>query len=168
MFPTDPGSFSLKSQFNGGNHRWDLCENVQRTLDELEANVGKASLLFQDIALMNEQERDGFIRKIGISAGDSDELEDDEEENDPEHLKYNCKKCQVRFLQTVAKTFGRRHDFVWFDGDAKHHRTNVEALAFLSLLTEAVRAKQSETILLLPSPSPVCASSCLLPKAGST
>lgn len=57
------------------------------------------SRLFQDIALMNEQERDGFIRKIGISAGDSDELEDDEEENDPEHHKYNCKKCQVSFFQ---------------------------------------------------------------------
>lgn len=44
---------------------------------------------------MNEQERDGFIRKIGISAGDSDDLDDDEDENDPGHHKYNCKKCQV-------------------------------------------------------------------------
>lgn len=66
---------------------------------------------------MNEQERDGFIRKIGISAGDSDELEDDEEENDLEHLKYNCKKCQVSFLQTVMKTSGRRHEFMSFDSD---------------------------------------------------
>lgn len=47
---------------------------------------------------MNEQERDGFIRKIGIAADDSDDLEDDEEEeNDPGHHKYNCKKCQVSF-----------------------------------------------------------------------
>lgn len=46
---------------------------------------------------MNEQERDGFIRKIGISAGDSDDLDDDEDENDPGHHKYNCKKCQVSF-----------------------------------------------------------------------
>lgn len=47
---------------------------------------------------MNEQERDGFIRKIGISAGDSDDLDDDddeEEEDDPGRHKYNCKKCQV-------------------------------------------------------------------------
>lgn len=46
---------------------------------------------------MNEQERDGFIRKIGISAGDSDDLDDDEDENDSGHHKYNCKKCQVSF-----------------------------------------------------------------------
>lgn len=46
---------------------------------------------------MNEQERDGFIRKIGISAGDSDDMDDDEDENDHGHHKYNCKKCQVSF-----------------------------------------------------------------------
>lgn len=46
---------------------------------------------------MNEQEREGFIRKIGISADDTDES-DDEEENDPEHHKYNCKKCQVSLV----------------------------------------------------------------------
>lgn len=44
---------------------------------------------------MDEQEREGFIKKIGISAGDSDESDDDEEEDGPEHHKYNCKKCQV-------------------------------------------------------------------------
>lgn len=48
---------------------------------------------------MDEQERDEFIRKIGISAGDSDDTdEDDEEEDDPDHHKYNCKKCQVSFV----------------------------------------------------------------------
>lgn len=60
--------------------------------------------LFQDIALMNEQEREGFIKKIGISAGDSDESDDDEEENDLEHHKYNCKKCQVSFVLTGLQT----------------------------------------------------------------
>lgn len=49
---------------------------------------------------MDEQEREGFIRKIGISAGDSDETDDDEEEDDPEHHKYNCKKCQVSSVLT--------------------------------------------------------------------
>lgn len=53
----------------------------------------------QDIALMDEQEREGFIKKIGISAGNSDETDEDEEEDDPEHHKYNCKKCQVSFVQ---------------------------------------------------------------------
>ena len=53
--------------------------------------------VFQDIALMDEQEREVFIKKIGISAGDSDDTDedDDEDEDDPEHHKYNCKKCQV-------------------------------------------------------------------------
>lgn len=52
----------------------------------------------QDIALMNEQEREGFIKKIGISADDSDDSDDDEDEDDPEHHKYNCKKCQVSII----------------------------------------------------------------------
>lgn len=65
--------------------------------------IGPLVLSFQDIALMNEQEREGFIRKIGISAGDSDESEDDEEENDPEHHKYNCKKCQVSSVRTASQ-----------------------------------------------------------------
>lgn len=61
---------------------------------------------------MNEQERDGFIRKIGISAGDSDELDDEEEENDPEHHKYNCKKCQVSFGLAATEMYGRRYQFL--------------------------------------------------------
>lgn len=48
---------------------------------------------------MNEREREGFIRKIGISADDTDESDDDEE-NDTERHKYNCKKCQVSFVST--------------------------------------------------------------------
>lgn len=63
--------------------------------------------MFQDIALMDEQEREDFIKKIGISAGDSDDTDDDdddEEEDDPEHHKYNCKKCQVSFVLTGLPT----------------------------------------------------------------
>lgn len=59
--------------------------------------------LLQDIALMDEQERECFIKKIGISACDSDDTDDDEEEDDPEHHKYNCKKCQVS-LHTSTHT----------------------------------------------------------------
>lgn len=51
---------------------------------------------------MNEQERDDFIKKIGISADDSNESDDEEEENDPEHHKYNCKKCQVSGVLTAC------------------------------------------------------------------
>lgn len=60
--------------------------------------------MFQDIALMDEQEREDFIKKIGISAGDSDETDDDDEEEDPEHHKYNCKKCQVSLPLTGTET----------------------------------------------------------------
>lgn len=49
---------------------------------------------------MDEQEREGFIKKIGISAGNSEETDDEEEDDDPERHKYNCKKCQVRFVLT--------------------------------------------------------------------
>lgn len=52
---------------------------------------------------MNEQERESFIKKIGISADDSNESDNDEEENDPELHKYNCKKCQVSLVRTGVK-----------------------------------------------------------------
>lgn len=72
---------------------------------------------------MNEQERDGFIRKIGISAGDSDELDDDEDENDLEHHKYNCKKCQVSFGPKAMETYNRRYEFMPLDSDKQRYAT---------------------------------------------
>ena len=56
---------------------------------------------------MDEQEREGFIKKIGISAGNSDETDEDEQEEDPEHHKYNCKKCQVSFVLIGMETVCR-------------------------------------------------------------
>lgn len=54
---------------------------------------------------MNEREREGFIRKIGISADDTDESDDDEENSNERH-KYNCKKCQVSLVsRTATHTF---------------------------------------------------------------
>ncbi|KAI4880437.1 hypothetical protein NFI96_018419 [Prochilodus magdalenae] len=54
----------------------------------------------QDIALMDEQERENFIKKIGISMEDSEGISDEEDEkDDPEHHKYSCKKCQVTFAK---------------------------------------------------------------------
>lgn len=47
---------------------------------------------------MDEQEREDFIKKIGISPDDSDETDEEDEDDDPEHHKYNCKKCQVSFI----------------------------------------------------------------------
>ena len=51
---------------------------------------------------MDEQEREDFIKKIGIAVGDSDESEEEEEE-DPENHKYSCKKCQVRHTHTDTR-----------------------------------------------------------------
>lgn len=53
---------------------------------------------------MDEQERESFIKKIGISADDSDDTDDSDEEDDPEHHKYNCKKCQVSFFNNHLRT----------------------------------------------------------------
>lgn len=57
---------------------------------------------------MNEREREGFIRKIGISADDTDESDDDEENT--ERHKYNCKKCQVSFVAAEMVSVCR-HNF---------------------------------------------------------
>ncbi len=66
---------------------WFICDVVL----EFQKHI------FQDIALMDEQEREDFIKKIGISMEESDDSSDEEDEkNDPEHHKYNCKKCQVK------------------------------------------------------------------------
>lgn len=60
----------------------------------------------QDIALMDEQERQDFIRKIGISMEESDDSSDEEDEkNDPEHHKYSCKKCQVKKTFCTFKVY---------------------------------------------------------------
>ena len=66
---------------------------------------------------MDEQERQGFIKKIGISADDSDDSDEDEDDDEPEHHKYNCKKCQVRLYQTqtppAAVTNGNFQETRW-------------------------------------------------------
>lgn len=51
--------------------------------------------VLQDIALMDEQEREEFIRKIGISVDSSDDTDEEDEDYGQETHKYSCKKCQV-------------------------------------------------------------------------
>uniref|UniRef100_A0A673ZV28 PR/SET domain 15 n=1 Tax=Salmo trutta TaxID=8032 RepID=A0A673ZV28_SALTR len=53
----------------------------------------------KDIALMDEQEREEFTRKIGISVDSSDNTDDEDEDDDQETHKYSCKKCQVTFFK---------------------------------------------------------------------
>ncbi|XP_071754459.2 PR domain zinc finger protein 15 [Centroberyx gerrardi] len=95
--------FSCRSNMNKhllthGDKKY-TCEICGRKFFRVDVLRDHIHVHFKDIALMDEQEREEFIRKIGISAGDSDETDDDEEEDDPEHHKYNCKKCQLSFAK---------------------------------------------------------------------
>uniref|UniRef100_A0A665W1P7 PR/SET domain 15 n=1 Tax=Echeneis naucrates TaxID=173247 RepID=A0A665W1P7_ECHNA len=95
--------FSCRSNMNKhllthGDKKY-TCEICGRKFFRVDVLRDHIHVHFKDIALMDEQEREGFIKKIGISAGNSDETDDDEEEDDPEHHKYNCKKCQLSFAK---------------------------------------------------------------------
>ncbi|XP_028277162.1 PR domain zinc finger protein 15 isoform X2 [Parambassis ranga] len=95
--------FSCRSNMNKhllthGDKKY-TCEICGRKFFRVDVLRDHIHVHFKDIALMDEQEREGFIKKIGISTGDSDESDDDEEEDDPEHHKYNCKKCQLSFAK---------------------------------------------------------------------
>ncbi|KAM9847019.1 PR domain zinc finger protein 15 [Aulostomus maculatus] len=96
--------FSCRSNMNKhllthGDKKY-TCEICGRKFFRVDVLRDHIHVHFKDIALMDEQEREDFIKKIGISAGDSDEKDDyDEEEDDPEHHKYNCKKCQLSFAK---------------------------------------------------------------------
>ncbi|XP_044077391.1 PR domain zinc finger protein 15 isoform X2 [Siniperca chuatsi] len=96
--------FSCRSNMNKhllthGDKKY-TCEICARKFFRVDVLRDHIHVHFKDIALMDEQEREGFIKKIGISAGDSDETDDDdEEEDDAEHHKYNCKKCQLSFAK---------------------------------------------------------------------
>ncbi|KAM4620109.1 PR domain zinc finger protein 15 [Polymixia lowei] len=95
--------FSCRSNMNKhllthGDKKY-TCEICGRKFFRVDVLRDHIHVHFKDIALMDEQEREVFIRKIGISAGDSDETDEDEEEDDPDHHKYNCKKCQLSFAK---------------------------------------------------------------------
>ncbi|KAM3869108.1 PR domain zinc finger protein 15 [Diretmus argenteus] len=95
--------FSCRSNMNKhllthGDKKY-TCEICGRKFFRVDVLRDHIHVHFKDIALMDEQEREGFIRKIGISADDSDETDEDEDEDDTEHHKYNCKKCQLSFAK---------------------------------------------------------------------
>ncbi|XP_056298331.1 PR domain zinc finger protein 15 isoform X2 [Pseudoliparis swirei] len=101
--------FSCRSNMNKhllthGDKKY-TCEICARKFFRVDVLRDHIHVHFKDIALMDEEERECFIKKIGISAGDSDESDDDsdeedeDEEDDPEHHKYNCKKCQLSFAK---------------------------------------------------------------------
>ncbi|XP_053187405.1 PR domain zinc finger protein 15 isoform X1 [Scomber japonicus] len=96
--------FSCRSNMNKhllthGDKKY-TCEICGRKFFRVDVLRDHIHVHFKDIALMNEQEREDFIKKIGISAGDSDDTDlDDEDDDDPELHKYNCKKCQLSFAK---------------------------------------------------------------------
>ncbi|XP_038129792.1 PR domain zinc finger protein 15-like, partial [Cyprinodon tularosa] len=92
--------FSCRSNMNKhllthGDKKY-TCEICGRKFFRVDVLRDHIHVHFKDIALMDEQEREEFIKKIGISPEDSDETD---EEDDPEHHKYNCKKCQLSFAR---------------------------------------------------------------------
>ncbi|XP_053500643.1 PR domain zinc finger protein 15 [Ictalurus furcatus] len=96
--------FSCRSNMNKhllthGDKKY-TCEICGRKFFRVDVLRDHIHVHFKDIALMDEQERENFIKKIGISMDDSEENSDDEDEkDDPEHHKYSCKKCQVTFAK---------------------------------------------------------------------
>lgn len=54
--------------------------------------------LLQDIALMDDHQREEFIGKIGISSEENDDNSDESADSEPH--KYSCKRCQV--LNTLS------------------------------------------------------------------
>lgn len=55
--------------------------------------------VLQDIALMDDHQREEFIGKIGISSEENDDNSDESADSEPH--KYSCKRCQV--LSTARK-----------------------------------------------------------------
>ncbi|XP_018610604.1 PR domain zinc finger protein 15 isoform X1 [Scleropages formosus] len=96
--------FSCRSNMNKhllthGDKKY-TCEICGRKFFRVDVLRDHIHVHFKDIALMDEQEREDFIRKIGISVEDSDGNSAEEDaDNDPESHKYSCKKCQVTFAK---------------------------------------------------------------------
>ncbi|KAJ8266649.1 hypothetical protein GJAV_G00133030 [Gymnothorax javanicus] len=102
--------FSCRSNMNKhllthGDKKY-TCEICGRKFFRVDVLRDHIHVHFKDIALMDEQEREDFIRKIGISVDDSDSnLDEDEGDDDPENHRYSCKKCQ-------QVTFAKGRDYL--------------------------------------------------------
>ncbi|XP_036393678.1 PR domain zinc finger protein 15-like [Megalops cyprinoides] len=96
--------FSCRSNMNKhllthGDKKY-TCEICGRKFFRVDVLRDHIHVHFKDIALMHEQRREDFIRKIGISMDDSDvNSEEEGAEDKPERHRYSCKKCQVTFAK---------------------------------------------------------------------
>ncbi|KAJ8403819.1 hypothetical protein AAFF_G00346870 [Aldrovandia affinis] len=96
--------FSCRSNMNKhllthGDKKY-TCEICGRKFFRVDVLRDHIHVHFKDIALMHEQRREDFIRKIGISMDDSDlDTEEENADDHPEPHRYSCKKCQVTFAK---------------------------------------------------------------------
>ncbi|XP_039600511.1 PR domain zinc finger protein 15 isoform X2 [Polypterus senegalus] len=97
--------FSCRSNMNKhllthGDKKY-TCEICGRKFYRVDVLRDHIHVHFKDIALMDEQQREEFIGKIGISVDDDDEdnFEEDKEDDEVEIHKYSCKRCQVTFAK---------------------------------------------------------------------
>lgn len=74
---------------------------------EIKFNLLKWSIVShptQDIALMDDHQREEFIGKIGISSEENDDNSDESADSEPH--KYSCKRCQVALNAFKLTCFG--------------------------------------------------------------
>uniref|UniRef100_H3B928 PR/SET domain 15 n=1 Tax=Latimeria chalumnae TaxID=7897 RepID=H3B928_LATCH len=99
--------FSCRSNMNKhllthGDKKY-TCEICGRKFFRVDVLRDHIHVHFKDIALMDDQQREEFISKIGISSEENDENSDGDEDTEPH--KYSCKKCQ-------KLTFGKGKDYL--------------------------------------------------------
>ncbi|XP_053561877.1 PR domain zinc finger protein 15 [Bombina bombina] len=93
--------FSCRSNMNKhllthGDKKY-TCEICGRKFYRVDVLRDHIHIHFKDIALMNEQQREEFIGKIGISSEDNDDNSDGSCDSEPH--KYSCKRCQISFAR---------------------------------------------------------------------
>ncbi|XP_069492133.1 PR domain zinc finger protein 15 isoform X2 [Ambystoma mexicanum] len=93
--------FSCRSNMNKhllthGEKKY-TCEICGRKFFRVDVLRDHIHLHFKDIALMDDQQRDDFLGKIGISSDENDENSDGDAE--VELHKYSCKRCQLSFAR---------------------------------------------------------------------
>ncbi|XP_077335981.1 PR domain zinc finger protein 15 isoform X2 [Lithobates pipiens] len=93
--------FSCRSNMNKhllthGDKKY-TCEICGRKFFRVDVLRDHIHIHFKDIALMNDQQREEFIRKIGISSEDNDDNSDGSVDSEPH--KYACKRCQISFAR---------------------------------------------------------------------
>ncbi|XP_040278971.1 PR domain zinc finger protein 15 isoform X2 [Bufo bufo] len=93
--------FSCRSNMNKhllthGDKKY-TCEICGRRFFRVDVLRDHIHIHFKDIALMNDQQREEFIGKIGISSEDNDDNSDGSVDSEPH--KYSCKRCQISFAR---------------------------------------------------------------------